>query len=70
MNFNPLVGDFNGDGWNDFVVPDQGKEVGNEGIDTPDEDIEFQYGKRIYLLSNGDGTYSPALDNLPITKSF
>ena len=65
VNFNPLVGDFNGDGWNDFIVPDQGKEVGNEDIDTPDEDIELQYGKRIYLLSNGDGTYSPAFNNLP-----
>jgi len=65
VNFNPLIGDFNGDGWNDFIVPDQGKEVGNEGTGTPAEEIDFQYGKRIYLLSNGDGTYSPAFDNLP-----
>ena len=65
VNFNPLIGDFNNDGWNDFVVPDQGKEVGNEGIGTPVEEIDFQYGKRVYLLSNGNGTYSPAFDNLP-----
>ena len=69
VNFNLLIGDFNGDGWNDFIIPDQGKELGNDSPGTPVEEIEFQYGKRIYVLSNGDGTYSPAFDNLPDNRT-
>ena len=67
INFSPLIGDFNKDGWNDIIIPDSGKELGNDG--TPSADVEFQYGKRIYVLSNGDGTYSPAFENLPDNRS-
>jgi len=63
VNFHGLVHDFNGDGWNDVIIPDSGKEGGNDS-NIPSSEIDYQYFKKIYILSNGDGTYSLANEKI------